>query len=301
MSTTDRIRLLETFIRIVERGSISAAARDLNLSQASASRQLAQLEAQLNSALIARSTHSLSLTEAGEQLLPRARDLIARWSALDDLADTDGPLTGSIRVVAPVALGQTILLPALTDFQKDHPHLRVTWRLEDQTIRFAEEGCDVWINIGHPPDENLISREVTQVRRVVVAAPSVKSVTSPQQLIDRPCVSLGPFEGTQLPLTGPSGRTVRLSLTARLATNSIMVSHAAAKAGLGFAVLPEWLIQEDLKTGTLVNLLPEWIAPSLPITINYAPASRQLRRLIAFRAAMEDAIQNAIGADDPES
>ncbi|MEM7730700.1 MAG: LysR family transcriptional regulator [Pseudomonadota bacterium] len=292
----DRLRLLETFIRIVERGSISAAARDLDLSQASASRQLAQLEDRLGDTLVVRSTHALALTEAGERLLPDARALVAGWDALDDKADANGPLTGSVRAVVPIALGQTILLPALVRFQQSHPDLSVTWRLEDGDIRFAEEGCDLWIKVGRPRDENLISRIVAEVERIVVAAPALPPAATPDALSQRPCLSLGPFEGTRLRLHGPDGKDIRLELSARLATNDIRVTHAAAREGLGFAVLPRWLAASDLSEGRLVDYLPGWTAPRLSITLNYAPASRTLRRMVALRDALETALRAGLSA-----
>ncbi|MGB3456895.1 MAG: LysR family transcriptional regulator [Litorimonas sp.] len=290
----DRLRLLETFIRIVERGSISAAARDLGLSQASASRQLAQLEDRLGDTLVARSTHALSLTEAGERLLPEARALVAGWEALDDHADPHGPLSGSVRAVVPIALGQSVLLPALVRFQQCHPALSVTWRLEDADIRFAEEGCDLWIKVGRPRDETLISRTVAEVERIVVAAPALPPVATPDALSRRPCLSLGPFEGTRLRLHGPDGAEARLSLSARLATNNISVTHAAAREGLGFAILPRWLAAEDIAKGRLVDYLPGWTAPSLSITLNYAPATRTLRRMVALRDAMDSALRDGL-------
>lgn len=290
---TDRLTLLQTFLRISERGSISAAARNLNLSQASASRQLAQLEDRLGTPLIVRTTHALSLTEAGEQLLPDARALLQGWDQLADRTRADeGPLAGPIRVIVPVALGQTILLPALIDFQQSHPDVSLTWLLEDEDIRFAETGCDVWINIGAPADETLISQSLIEVERLMIGTQAFIEVRQPEDLTEHPCIGLGPFEGSHLRLYHRTGETKAVSVSTRLTTNNILVSLNMVKAGLGYAIMPRWLVQGDLDSGDLLDLLPDWRAPRLPVTLNYAPATRDIKRMRAFRDAMADAVSS---------
>ena len=144
----DRLSLLATFVRIAERGSISAAARDLGLSQASASRHLNELETRLGTILIERTTHHLSLTEAGEAALEEARDLLNGWLALAERFDDSSDLSGTLRVVAPIALGQRHLIDATMDWQRAFPNLQINWQLDDSELNLAETGADVWIRIG---------------------------------------------------------------------------------------------------------------------------------------------------------
>ncbi|MEO0887430.1 MAG: LysR family transcriptional regulator, partial [Cyanobacteria bacterium J06648_10] len=137
----DRLTLLETFIRIADAGSISAAARDLGLSQPSVSRQLAELESRFKAQLMRRTTHELSLTEAGAQLLSDARQLLDDWEALEEKhLDSGETLRGRLRVVAPVALGQLHLIDIALQFQQQHPLISLSWQLQDDDIRFAEAG-----------------------------------------------------------------------------------------------------------------------------------------------------------------
>ncbi len=122
----DRISLLTTFVRIAESGSLSAAGRDLNLSQPSVSRQLKELETQLGAQLFRRNTHSLALTEAGSDLLADARQIIASWESLHEkFQESEQALSGKLKVVAPVALGQLALCKLMCQFQIQHPNLSI--------------------------------------------------------------------------------------------------------------------------------------------------------------------------------
>ncbi|MEM9232937.1 MAG: LysR family transcriptional regulator, partial [Pseudomonadota bacterium] len=146
----DRLSLLETFVRIAERGSISAAARDIGLSQASASRQLSDLETRLGMRLVHRTTHELSLTTDGVAVLARARSLLQDWNEMSDALAGDDKPRGPLKIVAPVALGQLHLASAAVDFQLQYPDITIDLQLEDGEIRFAETGCDLWVRAGRP-------------------------------------------------------------------------------------------------------------------------------------------------------
>ncbi|MEO1310517.1 MAG: LysR family transcriptional regulator [Pseudomonadota bacterium] len=291
----DRLSLLATFVRIVERGSISAAARDLGLSQASASRQLQALEARLDAVLLERTTHSLTLTEAGASCLADARALLDGWSTLEEQHTDDGAVRGALKVVAPVALGQGLLAEAAFSFQAGHPEVRFTWLLEDGDIRFAEIGCDLWIRIGAPKDDTLVVRELGRVERLVVAAPELLNGArgrGPERLSDLPCAALEQFEGVEIPLTDKKGRACAIRARAVLTTNNLFVALAAARAGRAFAVAPLWLVEADLRSGRLIDAAPGWRAPTLPVVAAFRPAARRPKRLARFI----EHIAQAVGA-----
>lgn len=289
----DRLTLLSTFARIAERGSISAAARDLGLSQASASRHLAELEARLGVALIRRTTHSLALTEAGHDCLSDARPLIDGWEALIDRFDEGtASLNGRLKVVAPIALGQLHLADAAFAFQQANPGVRLSWLLDDAPIRFAEIGCDLWIKIGPVPDDSLVVKSIGAVERLIVAAPSLiggTSVLTPKDLLPLPCAAMEPFEAASIPLTHQDGAQMTLAGEAVLTTNNLFSVYRAALMGVGYAVLPKWFVAQDLRQGTLLDALPAWRAASLPIQAAYLPSPRQPRRLTAFLAHITEA------------
>ncbi len=298
----DRLALLETFARIARRGSISAAARDLGLSQASASRQLAELETRLGVQLIRRSTHELSLTSEGHQCLADADAIRGAWDALEERfrEDQPGALRGAIRAVVPVALGQLHLTAAAVDFQRRHPEVSVTWTLDDEEIRFTEIGCDIWIKIGRPKDERLIVRSIATIERMVVASPTLLAsgrIGRPQQLASIPCVALAPFEGHRMTLTSKRGAKAMVAATASFVTDNIFAAHQAAVQGIGFAVMPRWFIAEDLQHGRLVDLLPTWRAPKLTLSAALSPAGRRSKRRQLFLAHLLDALRQVDGMD----
>jgi len=297
--TQDRLALLTTFARIAERGSISAAARDLGMSQASASRQLRDLEDRVGAVLARRTTHALSLTQTGERCLADARALIDGWDALVESARGDeGVLDGALKVVAPVALGQLHLAEAAIQFQHRHPGLSMTWLLDDAPIRFAEIGCDLWIKIGTVPDDRLIVRSAGEVERLIVASPDFirdHPAPDPQALPSAPCAALEPFDGASITLRDAHGATASVTAPVGIATNNILAARKAALLGIGFAVMPRWFVEDHLPAGALADVLPGWRAPSLQINLAYLPARRQPRRLTALLSHMIEAIAEIPG------
>ncbi|MEM6256103.1 MAG: LysR family transcriptional regulator [Cyanobacteria bacterium P01_D01_bin.156] len=298
----DRLSLLQTFVRIADAGSISAAARTMGLSQPSVSRQLSELEARFQTQLIRRTTHNLSLTEAGAELLADARQILDEWEALEEKhIDSDDTLRGNLKIIVPVALGQLHLLNAVLQFQQHHPSISLSWQLEDQTIRFAEVGCDCWIKIGPVLDDSLSVEPLGQVERLVVGAPKLlathKSLKTPLDLEKLPCIALAPFEGRHIPLTNTQGETITVSPTTRMTTNNIFVLRKATLLGVGISVLPRWLIQEELQRQKLVDLLPQWRAPKLTINVASLPGRYRPRRLAMFLETLRTAILEIPGIE----
>ena len=296
----DRLTLLETFVRIADAGSISAAARDLGLSQPSASRQLAELESRLKTQLIRRTTHSLVLTDAGADLLADARQLIDGWEALSEkhLA-SDRLIRGSLKVVAPVALGQLHLARIAWRFQQDHPGVKVTWQLEDEPIRIAEVGCDCWVKVGPIPDETLVVRSLGTVERLLVASrPFVtkhgmpRGPTAAERL---PLAALEPFEGGRIPLSQGKKRVQTIRPKPRTQTNNIFALKEAVLMGLGFAVMPHWFAASELKSGALIDILPTWRAPALDVHVAYLPGRHQTLRLTTFLNALREQVPKISG------
>jgi DNA-binding transcriptional LysR family regulator len=247
-----------------------------------------------------RTTHALSLTEAGTDLLADARRLLDEWEALEEKhIASEETIRGRLKVVAPVALGQLYLVEIALHFQQKHPLVSLSWQLEDHIIRFAEVGCDCWIKVGAVPDESLIVEPLGRVERMVVAAPDLLKAwdrpKSPAAVETFPWVALEPFEGGRIPLSGLEGKVVVISPSVRMTTNNIFALHRATLAGLGVSVMPRWFVEDDLKNQRLVNLLPEWQAPKLTIHVAYLPGRHQPRRLRSFLDTLKTAIPKISG------
>ncbi|MEM8505628.1 MAG: LysR family transcriptional regulator [Cyanobacteria bacterium P01_D01_bin.1] len=297
----DRLTLLQTFVQIADAGSISAAARVLGLSQPSVSRQLAELESRFKSQLMRRTTHDLSLTVAGVELLADARRLLDEWEALEERhLESTGTMKGRLKVVAPVALGQLYLLDKVLEFQQQHPSISLSWQLEDGDIRFAEIGCDCWVKIGPVSDDSLIAEPLCKVERLAVAAPallkSYRKFNSPAVLAELPCVALSPFEGGRIPLTNTKGKTVTVAPSVRMATNNIFAVRQATLAGLGFSVMPRWFVAKALERQQLVDVLPSWRAPRLTINVASLPGRHRPLRLRRFLEVLRETVPKIPGA-----
>lgn len=288
MDAADRISLLQTFIRIVESGSLSAAARQLRTTQPTVSRRLKALEALLGVELIKRTTHAMKLTDDGERCYRHARAVSDGWSALrDDLSGGEEEPQGLLRVRAPHAFGQDQLIGPLTELLFRHGGLSVDWVLNDRSPNFMADNIDCAVLVGETTDPASVVVPIGQVPRIVVAAPSLLArhgpVTGPEDLATLPWLALSTFYRAEVALHRCGGQeTRRFAIQPRFATDSLYAVHRVALTGLGAAVVSRWAVLEDLAAGRLVHLAPDWQADPLPVHLVYPYASYYPVRLRAF-------------------
>ncbi|UYK96826.1 LysR family transcriptional regulator [Pantoea stewartii] len=301
-SNNDRIALMHTFIRIVESGSLSAAAVQLGTTQPTISRRLQALEHGLGVKLILRTTHALKLTDDGERCYAQARQLLATWHALeDDLTGAGSDPIGTLRVRAPHAFGQDQLVAPLVDFMRRYPRLRIEWMLNDRTPDFVAENVDCAIQVGAPTDPSVVAVLLAEVPRIVVAAPELlrqhAPITRVEQLGALPWLALTSFYRNEIALQHQDkGEPVNLPIAPVLSSDSLYAVRKAALAGLGAGIVSSWVIQEDLAEGRLVQLMPEWQAPALPVWLTYPWASYYPARLTAFFAMIKAVLPHLAGA-----
>lgn len=296
----DRIALTETFVRIVEAGSLSAAALQLGTSQPTISRRLHALESALGVRLLQRSTHAIQLTEAGQRYVAGAKDLLAQWRGLEaELhGDTEVP-TGVLRVVAPHAFGQQQLVGPVIAYLRRYPGLTVEWRLHDGPTRFVEDGVDCSVCVGAPEGESIVVRKIFEVKRIVVAAPSLVArgpITRPAALGALPWLALVPYYRNTVRLESARGATASLRIRPRFVTDSLFALRQAACSGLGAAVASEWIVAEDVASGRLQHLAPGWRAPSFPVYVAYPQARFYPAKLRAFVEVMRTAFAPGPGS-----
>ena len=303
--STDRIALMQTFVRIVEAGSLSAAAAQMGSTQPTVSRRLQALERSLGVRLLRRSTHAMKLTEDGERCFERAKELLASWEAFEaELRGAGDEPEGSLRVIAPHAFGQQQLVEPLAHFLRRHPRVTVEWLLHDDIQDFVAHGIDCAIQIGEVRDPGVVAIKLAEVPRIVIAAPSVfvgRPVPAhPEELASLPWLALRTYYRNEVTLThAASGETRRFAIRPRLSTDSLLAMRNAALAGLGACVASAWLPIEDLARGRLVHLAPEWRAAPLPVHLVYPHARFQPARLRRFIEAMREAMPAMAGMDRP--
>ncbi|MCW2249371.1 DNA-binding transcriptional LysR family regulator [Azospirillum fermentarium] len=299
-ATADRVALLETFVRIVEAGSLSAAAAQMGSTQPTVSRRLQTLERMLGVRLLQRSTHAMTLTDDGARCYERAKELVAGWQSFEsDLRGTREEAAGLLRVVVPHAFGQHQMIPPLVDFLKHHPRMAVEWVLQDRTPDFTAEGIDCAIQVGTITDTSVVALPLGEVTRIVVAAPMLLDgppPAGPEELARLPWLALQTFYRDTVVLThAATGETARFSIRPRLSTDGLYALRGAALLGLGAAVVSSWAVTEDIAAGRLVHLAPQWRAGALPVHLLYPPARFYPARLRRFIDIMRTAVPRAVG------
>ena len=300
----DRFELMETFLRIVDAGSLSAAAAQLGTTQPTVSRRLQALERSLGVRLLRRSTHSMTLTEDGQRCLQGARELLANWHAFEaDLRGAGDEPEGTLRVIAPHAFGQQQLVAPLAEYLARYPRVNVEWLLHDRRPDFIAEGIDCAIQVGQIDDQGAIAIKLAEVPRIVVAAPSLIAglppVCSPEDLAALPWLSLRPYYRSELALTAvDDGREARVAIVPRMSTDSLYALRTAAVSGVGAAIASAWLVADDLAQGRLVHIAPRWRAAPLPVYLVYPQARFYPARLRRFLDVIR---ANAVGAFMPQT
>ncbi|MEB6461466.1 LysR family transcriptional regulator [Raoultella ornithinolytica] len=297
----DRIELMRTFIRIVEAGSLSSAARQLETTQATVSRRLQSLESMLGSRLILRTTHAMKLTDDGERCYQHARQVVDAWLALEDeMSIADERPVGVLRVRAPHAFGQQQLLGPLVSFLQRYPQLAVEWMLNDKTVDFLSDNIDCAIRVGAEVDPATVSVLLAEVPRSLVVAPELLSrypaLAIPQDLSRLPWVAISTFYQHEVELQHQEdSRELSFGIVPCLSTDSVYVARNTALAGLGAAIVSSWAVTEDIAAGRLIEPFPQWRASPLPVHLVYPWARYYPTRLRKFLDLMREVMPQVAG------
>jgi DNA-binding transcriptional LysR family regulator len=307
----DRIELMQTFVRIVEAGSLSAAAEQMGSTQPTISRRLQTLERSLGVRLLQRTTHHMGLTQDGERCYERARELLANWASFEsELRGADDAPQGTLRVIVPHAFGQDRLIGPLAEYLARYPGMTVEWLLhDDRAIQdYIAAGIDCAIQVGEVTDPGLVAVRLSEVPRIVAAAPSLLAGAPPPedaaQLADLPWLALRTFYRSEVTLThGASGRKRRFPISPRFSTDSLYALRNAMLRGIGVGIASAWVIEEDLARGDLLRLAPDWQAPPLPVSLVYPYARFYPARLRRFAEIIRQGAAGIFGdvAGDPSA
>jgi DNA-binding transcriptional LysR family regulator len=296
----DRLLLMQTFVRIVEAGSLSAAASQLGAAQPTVSRRLQALEKMLGVRLVHRSTHAMTLTEDGRRCFERSRELLAAWEAFEsEMRMTAAEPEGTLRVVVPHAFGQQQLVEPLVRYLKRYPAVHVEWLLRDETHSMVSEGIDCAIQVGEVTDPLVVAIKLSEVRRIMVAAPGLlkgrKLPVDPAEAATLPWLALRTYYRSEVSLHHiGSEQTRQLSIRPRMSTDSLYALRCAAIEGLGAAVVSAWLVADDIDQGRLLHLAPQWQAAPLPVYLAYRHASFYPAKLRRFVDAMKTAMPKVV-------
>ncbi|HEX4460601.1 MAG TPA: LysR family transcriptional regulator [Polyangia bacterium] len=283
----DLLEKMGTFVRVVEAGSFSSAAKQLRLSAAAVSRQIATLEEELQLSLLRRSTRHMAITPAGRLYYERCLRILREVDdaqALGRNAATDGFL----RVNAPVTFGLARLVPHLHELLERHRGLRIDLRLEDRLIDLALEGMDVAIRVGGAPPESsdVVAQKLFAFRRILVASPRYlqrRGEPKTPEALAKHAALTHPFgNGRDSWLITNGAREVRVRLDIVVRSSALHAIRTLAVEGAGIALLPDWLVRDEVAARSLRKVLPAWHTE--PVTVNalYRTAQRGSARVRAL-------------------
>lgn len=285
----DKLRAMAAFVRIVDAGSLTAAADTLDVSQPSMVRMLAALEEAVGVRLLHRTTRRMALTDEGREYYERCKQVLAAVDEAEaSLTARRAEPRGRLRITSSVTFGRALLAPLVIDFMAAHPRLRVELVLLDRVIDLVEEGVDVAVRLAHLPDSSLVAVPVGQTRRIVLGSRALirrHPLAGTASLQAAPCVSfLGLVSPQEWPLASDGG-LARVPVNTVFATNQIDAAIVACRRGLGYGQFFDYQVQDALRSGALKPVLePHWPAPT-PIHVVYPQArllSGNVRSFVDF-------------------
>jgi DNA-binding transcriptional LysR family regulator len=272
------------FVAIVRAGSFAGAARATNTPKSTLSKRLLTLEAALAARLIERNTRSLRLTAEGVAFHEHALRIMAEADAAQSfLATRHAAPQGVLRVSAPVLFGQVFLGRIAADYIRKNPLARLELTLADRRVDMLEENIEAAIRIGEQPESALVLRTFAEVDHILVCAPGSPMPQTPEDIAALPCIAHAVDVRTRSTWRLVRGlRSLKIEVAPVITVTSMVALHEAALVGAGLAYLPRFLVASDLASGRLLQPLPDWAGPRVPIAIVYPSARFASPRLRAF-------------------
>lgn len=284
----DRFADMQMYVRVVEAGSISAAAERLNLAKSAVSRRLAELEARLGVSLIHRTTRRLNLTDSGRDYYARCVTILADVEEAESaVSQAHRALKGSLKVALPLAFGLLHLAPLIQAFMTEHPDVRFELDFNDRQIDLMQEGFDLAVRIATLEDSSLIARRLAPIRHLVCASPAyLARHGTPHAAVDLARHACLAYSNVRDPglwnYRGPGGESGQVRVPVRLAASSGEFLMRAAIAGEGLVLLPSFYVHEALRAGQLLPLLTDHVWPELAAYAVYPPTRHLSSRARAF-------------------
>ncbi len=270
---------LSLFVRIARLSSISAAARDLNITPATASARLSAFEKRLGARLLHRTTRRATLTEDGRAFLPHAENVLdAAAAARAALGREQASPRGTLRIAAPSSFARMHIVPGLPEFTARYPDLKLDMRISDSVVDLVEGAFDVAVRYTELSDSSFVARRLAPDRRVVVASPdyiaSHGRPEHPDDLDAHVCLVVGTLDVWTF--TGPRGEPIAKRVTPTLRINDGEAVRDAASAGMGIALMATWCAADELRAGKLVPILADHRLVSTQTLWAIYPSSREL-------------------------
>ena len=254
---------LDSFVRVVRTGSITATAEQLGTAKSAVSKRLNDLETRLGVTLLTRTTRRMTLTDAGRRFLERAEYILAQLADAEAEASGAGEhLTGTLRLSAPVSFGRLRLQEVVLTFARTYPSVALEIELADRQVDLIQDGFDLALRIAELGDNRLVARPITRIRHAVAASPKLLRTYgtphTPEELAALPGLAYTNTRHTTLSYTTPEGRSGSVRLNNALRANNGELILQAACAGLGVAMLPTFILSDAICHGDLTPLLIDY-------------------------------------------
>jgi DNA-binding transcriptional LysR family regulator len=290
---------METFVRVVETGSFSAAARQLNVGQPAVSKTIAQLEGRLQVSLLTRSTHRLTPTEAGIRFYERAKAAIQEADEAELAARGAGAgLSGCLRVSAATTFARLYILPLLPRFLEEHPELEIDVILDDRVIDLIAEGIDVSLRMGALPDSSAVARRLATGGRSVFATPAYLARAgepqSPADLADHETIIYSQL--TDAWSFTREGTVASVTVRGRVRVNAAEGLRAAVLADMGLTIGSDWMFGPELASGRVRRVLQDWSLPPIDLWAVFPAGRMSSAKARAFASFVEAALDGIYSA-----
>ncbi|HYC37822.1 MAG TPA: LysR substrate-binding domain-containing protein [Usitatibacter sp.] len=279
---------IAVFVRVVERGSFTLAADDLELSRAVVSKYVSRLEGRLGARLLQRTTRRLSLTEAGAALFEASRGALERIDEAEAaIARLQSAPRGRLRVSAPMSFGILHFGPLIAEFSRLHPAVSLELVFDDRFVNLVEEGVDVAVRIGTLADSTLVARKLSSAQMVVCAAPSYLAQHGepelPEDLAGHNCLLYSYLSTANIwRFTSPDGREIAVPVNGNLRANNGIVEAEAALAGMGILMTPSFYVARSIRGGKLTRILTGYRLPAIGIHAVYPQREHVPPKVRAF-------------------
>jgi DNA-binding transcriptional LysR family regulator len=264
----DRFQAMTTFVRVVETGSFSGAARQLGVGQPAVSKTVAQLEDRLQVSLLLRSTHGLMPTEAGQRFYERAQRAIEEANEAELEARGAGSgLSGRLRISAATTFARLHIIPLLPEFLAQHPELEIDVVLDDRVIDLIAEGIDISLRMGNLADSAAVARKLATAQRSVLATPAYLARAGepqvPADLANHEVVIYS--QTTNVWSFQCQGTEASVTVHGRVRVSAAEGQRAAVLADMGLTIASDWMFAPELASGAVRKLLPSWALPPIDL------------------------------------
>lgn len=289
----DRLQAMEIFVRVVETGSFSQAAREFATTQPTVTKQVAAIEQRLKVRLLNRNTRGVSPTEAGALYYEKCKAIVRDAEEADSVVRLrQGQAEGLLRIASSVGFGRRVVVPLVLEFMRQHPQLRVELSFDDRYSDLVAQGIDVSVRMGKLADSSLGARYLGVNPWLLVAAPGYLrrqgTPRAPADLARHAALIYSSVQGNDVwRLHAPGGEATTVPVAGALRSNNLSAVLAAARAGLGIAALPWYVASDSLASGAVVQLLHDHALPEQEIHAVYPSPKLVPRKVQAFTGFLQ--------------